>query len=260
MMSPDDPRHGSEAGYSAHNRAGEQACDRCQAAKNWHDKRRRVQGPALVQLPPSLHHLVSTTSLQTLSLATGISKCALMNIRKRGARARVKPTTLLRLREARVLTDVGTVRRVRALTALGWSSVEIAARSGVARTTVTRLRDMEDRSFIGRADLRDRIAATFDEVCMETPPHTRWSSRMKRMAAQNGWAPPLAWDNIDDPDEQPGKPTARSAGRPKVRDAVIEDFDWLVSQGVPKDDAASRVGVQLATIPVYRRRLDQEAS
>lgn len=201
-MSPADPRHGTEAGYSAHHRDGETPCAPCFRAKNRHDKRRRVFGPALVELPPAMQALVASTGVATLSRATGISKCSLENMRKRGTEARVKPETLERLRRAKVPTDLGTIRRVRALTALGWSTVQIAERSGVPKTTVARLRDLEDRAFIGRGDLRDRIAAAFDEMCMTTPTYTRWSSRLKGRAERNGWAPPLAWDDIDN-DESP---------------------------------------------------------
>ena len=42
-MSPEDPRHGTPAGYETHKRAGERPCDPCRKAKNAAERERRAR-------------------------------------------------------------------------------------------------------------------------------------------------------------------------------------------------------------------------
>ncbi|WP_374457737.1 hypothetical protein [Nocardioides sp.] len=138
---------------------------------------------------------------RTLEQRAGVSICALQNMRKRGAKARAYPETIARLRSVRIPTDVGTVRRVRALARLGWSCPQIADVAGIPATTIARLRDHDARRWVGRDDLRDGVALAYAELSMKRPPWTRWSSRIAGHAEREGWPPPLAWDDdlIDDP-------------------------------------------------------------
>jgi hypothetical protein len=50
-LSPDDERHGTEAGYAAHGRDGSRPCESCRRAKGRGDKKRRVYGSALTPVP-----------------------------------------------------------------------------------------------------------------------------------------------------------------------------------------------------------------
>lgn len=200
-MDPLDPRHGTEAGYAAHSRAGQKACDPCNTAKLRCDKRRRLLGPALQPVPADVLVILSRYSDRVLERHTGVSVCALHNMRKRGDKARAYPETIARLRSIRVPTDVGTVRRVQALARLGWSCPQIAEAAGVPMTTIARVRDHDGRKHLGRDTLRDAIAQAYAEMSMTVPAWTRWSSRISAQAAAAGWPPPLAWDDdlIDDP-------------------------------------------------------------
>lgn len=100
--------------------------------------------------------------------------------------------------------STGTRRRVQALAALGWSFVQIAERAGLHRTATPKAAHL-DRPV--RRETADAIQAAFRVMCMTKPPtdtpRQRVSvARMRRIASENGWVPPLAWDDIDN-DEAP---------------------------------------------------------
>ena len=90
----------------------------------------------------------------------------------------------------------GTIRRVHALMRMGWPTATIAGlcgwRTGEAvtalgyRTKVT-------------AVTAAHVAVAYDALSMRLGP----SDQVRQHAARQGWAPPLAWDNIDDPTERP---------------------------------------------------------
>lgn len=96
------------------------------------------------------------------------------------------------------------LRRVRALQRLGWSVPVLAARLGLKHQAIYG---------IGRGPTMyrstfDRIAAMYDELCMKVPdPRTASEkasvTKTRRHAEAMGWPPPLAWDDIDDPNEFP---------------------------------------------------------
>jgi transcriptional regulator with XRE-family HTH domain len=93
----------------------------------------------------------------------------------------------------------GSLRRLRALHAIGWTQTEIARRIG---WTLANL----NRYFISDPDRINRstavgIARVFNELQLTPGP----SDRARRHARKHGWAPPLAWDEdaIDDPAAKP---------------------------------------------------------
>lgn len=277
-MIPDDSRHGTEAGYSAHKRDGEKACRACEDAKLRGDKRRRVLGPKLQALPADVLVVLDRYSDATLHQRTGVSVCALQNLRRRGDKARAYPATIARLRSIRVPTDVGVVRRVQALTRLGWSAPQISVASGVPYTTVVRLRDHADRKVVGRDDLRDQIATAYAELSMKVPPYTRWTVRVANAAAAAGWPPPLAWDDdtIDDPAAAPQVDVTRGP-RPStdLDEGLVVDVlagDWHLRTTVAEKQEVCRRWVrsggslnQLAQLTGWRvdryyRIADQEAA
>lgn len=90
---------------------------------------------------------------------------------------------------------LGTRRRIRALQAIGWRLRDISDDAGLpfkamARYVVT---DLVSRH------TADRIAAAYERLSMTPGPN----GKAVRHAARQGWPPPLAYDNIDDPLEQP---------------------------------------------------------
>lgn len=107
--------------------------------------------------------------------------------------------------------STGTVRRLQALVAVGWSISRLARRLDMLPTNLHTL--VEDRDQV-RRDTADRVAAMYDEIWDQQPPHDRGHDRAAfhraiRHATARGWVPPAAWDDdaIDDPDATPADTT-----------------------------------------------------
>lgn len=153
-MTPDDPRHGTTAGYDTHLRHGEPSCADCRRAAALYENTLRME-------------------------------------KARGIR--------------RTTTAVGVARRVQALVALGYTFRQIGEALGVAHDQPQKWARQD--SYV-RSSTLERVAALYDAWSMTPAPQTtgrqRWSTSYARtVAAKNGWVPPLAWDDIDDPDENP---------------------------------------------------------
>lgn len=96
--------------------------------------------------------------------------------------------------DSRVGDPTGTVRRLRALVAIGWTQTELAARLGFTGANASRL-------FLGHhkvtAATARRVAVLFDELSLQSGPSNAARARGARM----GWLRPLDWDDdaLDDP-------------------------------------------------------------
>ncbi len=104
-----------------------------------------------------------------------------------------------RLRENRHqpahIPAVGTVRRLQALATIGHTFGSIAAELGVTTQAVERI----SKAALVRRITAARIGNIYDRWSGTPGP----STICRRRAVARGWAPPLAWDNIDDPNEKP---------------------------------------------------------
>ncbi|MFE9738868.1 hypothetical protein [Streptomyces sp. NPDC006477] len=100
----------------------------------------------------------------------------------------------------------GTVRRLRALAHLGWTSPTIGDR---LPCSAPRTIEQAGRSPKLTAQLARSVRAVYTElsnVAAEEMGVTPWIARRRRnYAIAQGWAPPAAWDDdtIDDPNAQP---------------------------------------------------------
>jgi lambda repressor-like predicted transcriptional regulator len=99
----------------------------------------------------------------------------------------------------------GTVRRLQALAAEGWSWVEIDKHRGVDNGCYG-CRTLTQRS-VTKA-FADDIAAVYDKLAGTKPPavttcQKRAITFQRNRARAAGWAPSLAWDCIDNPLEKP---------------------------------------------------------
>lgn len=132
------------------------------------------------------------------------------------------------------LDPTGPVRRLRALYAIGWSAVQIADELGVTAEAV-RARVRSDRRI--ERDTAAQIDAVYRRLSMTPGP----STRARRIAERRGYAPPLAWDNIDDLDERP------DLGE-RSRGTDLDEWLWLVRSGEDPSRAAERLDVTLHAI------------
>lgn len=143
------------------------------------------------------------------------------------------------------------LRRVHALVALGWSQHELARRMGLGdRWTSTATLAYDNV----HASTDRRVRTVYDELCMTLPPtgtsRERASvTRSKKRAQREGWPPPLAWDDIDDPAEEPALVDERGNYK---RAELLNEFTRLTAAGELPETAARRLGVNLRTIERQR--------
>jgi hypothetical protein len=174
---------------------------------------------------------------------------------------RVAARKYLARADALTVPSLGVVRRIRALQAIGWSLGELDKRlghgDGRCKGGPNYLWNVLNRPRV-RIATHHKVVALF-EVLADCPGP---SGRTRATARRNGWHPPSAWlgVDIDDPDAQPdpgwSDPATRGRNaRPMAH--VVEDFDWLVSQGESENHAAERLGVTTATIRDYRLRISR---
>lgn len=176
------------------------------------------------------------------------------NLRRWRARSYINRGPLL-------VDTTGTVRRLRALMAIGWTAERIAEHGPWDTGEALLIISKRDTVHV---DTRDRVAAIYEQLCMTPGP----SARTRRYAASKGWAPPLAWDNIDDPDETPALPETRrdgprtaaerSAEYDRDRAARLEDLWFLARTGESFEFAARRLGVGTAALDMFLRNHDRE--
>ncbi len=93
--------------------------------------------------------------------------------------------------------SLGSRRRARALSAIGWSMAEQASRIGIPQHTYT--------NSINRPKVSARRAAQIAEMYDQLSALPGPSERARECARRAGWAPPMAWDDddFDNPYRQP---------------------------------------------------------
>lgn len=134
----------------------------------------------------------------------------------------------------------GTIRRVRALIALGWRHKDLKAETGLATNVLAH----RTGGTVHR-DTADKVADVYDKLSMRLGP----SDTNRTRAATRGYAPPLAWDDhdIDDPAARPARP-------PDKRDRAIRslpDDRALLAAEVNRDGVtvvADRYGVTVGAV------------
>lgn len=103
----------------------------------------------------------------------------------------------------------GFARRVRALMAIGYTMRQISAELGMANGNLSS--KLHKNGTVQRAT-HERMVALYARWHM-LPQSGMQADRTKRMATRRGWAPPLAWEDIDaDP-----KPSGVRADGPSKR-------------------------------------------
>lgn len=130
--------------------------------------------------------------------------------------------------------SVGTVRRLQALCAIGYTQSDLLARAGLSSARRGRLFHLGRQASVWASTAR-AVEALFNELQLTPGP----SERSRRRAAELGWAPPLAWDEdtIDDPAATP------DAGEPAVgRAPILERYQDLRGIGCSDAEALRALG------------------
>jgi hypothetical protein len=131
----------------------------------------------------------------------------------------------------------GTRRRIEALMRVGWSQGHIGRALGVSRQRVFTYRS----SVHVESDTARAVRDLFEQWWDKPGPEIRAINK----AIREGFPPPLAWDDIDDPDAEPnvGTETLRPGGGRPVAE-LIEDIEWLLEHDplMTASDLDARLG------------------
>ena len=261
-MHPDDPRHGSEAGQAQHMRDGDEPCDACNEADRIAARRRNKRKAMGYQYtrPIGRTNHAKLTQLKDsgarwdqLAEWAGVSTSQVWRILHGGPDTEVYARTYLRIaamQHGRIVTSVGITRRIRALCWLGYSPARIAEEAGVNLDTVRDARDTVRTFIAGR--VRDGIADAYDRLHMTSPSTANVRdragiTRVRNLARARGWLPPLAWNDIDDPTEQPADWQYRPTSR-------VEQIRELAEAGVTVSEACRRLHCSRKTLEKYCHR------
>lgn len=135
---------------------------------------------------------------------------------------------------------LGATRRLQALSAIGHDRQAIAQASGLHIATISSLANGRYAKIDGATDAAVRLAYRL----LATTPGA--SDMTRRRAGRLGWAPPIAWADLDDPTCQPDTletPSGLEQKRDKHRN---DEIRHLASYGIPADEIARRVGLARA--------------
>ena len=162
-----------------------------------------------------------------------------------------------RLRQLRgetlMIPSVGTVRRLRALSRVGWTHSAIGREIGMARNAVTRLAGgAHGLVFTSTA----AAVAQLYERGWNGPPQP--SQRAISHALRQGWtARPIDWDDdtIDDPTAKPCGVLPPATTRTRAeRERRIESVRDLLDVGEDPERIAARLGVDVRALTQTLRR------
>jgi hypothetical protein len=164
---------------------------------------------------------------------------------RRGRRVTLGPVIAAKIMTAGRPTDglVGAEpfrRRLRALAALGWGVRELSEESGLPFSTIAMLRSETTRVHARTAAI---VVDTYDRLQMRPGP----SAETARLAHMKAWAPPLAWDDIDDLSEKPSG--SRDGDEP--REVVLAELD---ESGADVFDACRALGISRSAIERWCER------
>lgn len=156
-------------------------------------------------------------------------RCRCDDCRRQHARDH-KAWTLKALRgQVETIDATGTVRRLRALCATGWSRRELAAILGMEKSAVDRL--VNGVEVCWRSTAR-RVKDAYETHWQGPPEPTTGHERACRtrtigVARSQGWAAPMDWDEgaIDNPEATPSRAPAGRWG------STVEDIAWCIETG-----------------------------
>ncbi|MDK1473673.1 hypothetical protein QNO07_09595 [Streptomyces sp. 549] len=249
------PDHGTTARAKGRPGSGVRGCScpPCRRAENAYAKRRRhlaETGRALtVPAEPVREHLqrliTAGAGWNQLEAATGLGGCTLRRLR-RGRYRRLHRSTaaaILALQPGdcaapgRSVPAIGSTRRLRALTAVGYSRARLAIETGLDPTTIKRITAGVETLAAATADT---IAATYTRLAHTTATPSRTASRASNDARRAGWPDPTWWEDyghLDDPDFDPRTAEVRDKGRAWL----AAEINHLMACGVSTHEIATRV-------------------
>ncbi|MFE3487497.1 hypothetical protein [Streptomyces griseus] len=218
-------------------------CEPCRTTRSRVKKQQRLNRhrgiPPLVDAAPTakrLHELHESSGWEDIARAAKTSASHLREIAS-GRLTQISPKTQAKIMAIRpaatggqYIDSTGTVRRVRALIALGYTLIDIAESANVAVARVQTLA-------AGYPSLRRTVAERITNAYQELSETSGTNTRAKNRARTNGWAPPATWDDdtIDDP-----------LAHPEWTGYCGTDRGWWThrQQNIPVCDACDQAHIQ----------------
>jgi hypothetical protein len=190
-------------------------CEPCRTTRNRIKKRNKVNRElgraAMVNATSARAHLALLRQTMTWPQIADRTSCEEGHLREIavGKVPTIRRTTLNKVlatkpeppAPGKFVDATGTIRRVRALRAVGYSATNIATSFGFAETHVRQISRGTQPTV--RQRIADKIAAVYAEISNLPVPIGAGATMSRNYAAAQGWAPPGAWDDIDDPNSTP---------------------------------------------------------
>lgn len=139
---------------------------------------------------------------------------------------------------------LGTARRIQSLVALGYTFLYLSKEMHVAHDKVSQIAHMEQDHVT--VDTAKKVAAVFDRLSGTIPEPSKPTSRSKNYARRMGWSPPLAYNNIDDPNDIP------NIGGDSV---FVDQLEEAITLGWDDRKLAESLGLNKNTLQTRLRRL-----
>ena len=158
--------------------------------------------------------------------------------------------------------DFGRCHGVIWIPAIGWTVTAIVDETGISRGTINSIRTSAGQI---TAATHQRLAAAYERLSAYPQDGTA-ALRARRHAHRQGWAPPAAWDNIDDPTEQPSgiNPTDRRL----TAATLVEESEHFLHCGMVLTEVLKRLNVRRDTLrdalarhgrqDIYRRLVEAD--
>lgn len=148
-------------------------------------------------------------------------------------------------RSPRMVDATGTKRRIMALAAIGWpltyQSRMAGHDEGAARVVMKSDRILAPRAAVFAA-LYERLSMVVPvDKAARAPGELRIHAKTRRAAAARGYAPPLAWDDIDTDLAPSGVRDWERQYRHDVN--TWDDYDELAGEGYTRRQIADRLGI-----------------
>lgn len=159
----------------------------------------------------------------------------------------VKPSDVLRSEDGAHIPSVGTVRRLRALHAIGYTGTDLATRLDFSSTTVREL--LAGEKPLVRASTARSVAALFNALEVNPRSRSGSTSRAINRAKRLGWPVPFSWDGdtIDDPGARPCVPQL-------TVDDWLPEYEKLRAKGYHKRKIAALMGIEATSLNSRLRR------
>lgn len=237
-------------------------CDICKKGITTETRRRRylrATGRALLTTPDrAAGHIeklraAGMTDAQILTGAALAPDTLYRIVRRSGGLLRATEARILAIRPVRPtgrgsganVPALGTVRRLRALAADGWTATELGRRAGKHKQFIVHLQNMDERGQVRMwvADYVRRLHGELVDLKAEDFTAPTLVKRTRQRASAKNWSSSAYWDSedFDNPDFTPA--LSDDLNVLKLGSHRRREIQHLASFNVPESEIAARLGM-----------------